>query len=77
MEVPTLYTKVVLIENVVDAKLLPGKNLRLEIDQSYTIGKSIAVLLENHWSSIEITTYNIQEPEIPPKVTIKLPVDPR
>ena len=40
---PTLYSKVVLI-NDIDPATLIGKFVHLEIDETYTIGKSVAVI---------------------------------
>ena len=44
---PSLYSKVVLIDGENPTKLF-GSDVILEIDQAYTIGKSIAVVLDEN-----------------------------
>jgi hypothetical protein len=48
-EQPVLFTKIILIKDVIDPSSLKGKHVRLEIDQAYKIGdrKSIAVINED------------------------------
>ena len=45
-EYPILFTKIVLIKDRINPANLKGKKVFLEIDQAYTIGKSIAVIYD-------------------------------
>ena len=45
-EYPVLFTKIVLIKDRINPANLNGKKVFLEIDQAYTIGKSIVVIYD-------------------------------
>ena len=45
--VPTLHTKVVLVRDV-DAASIIGKDVELQVDAAYKIGRSVAVLFEGN-----------------------------